>query len=198
MPKPCPNSVTFSGALGEITCGCIVDGKYGSLGKHQLSFWCPNGGIPEKNNRHAFQFVKKYLAHMEALGIAHDEGVIEVCVMFLLWLLPTGDERALPSFLRVDWPTWVNQIKAKASELGVPSSPPLSLRSLFSHLEVNAKVGNNGRRKELLSDVCDARLCPRALLVLTPLARPCAHRWRSTGSSRSCACSICPIARRSS
>ena len=161
MPKPCPNSVTFSGALGEITCGCIVDGKYGSLGKHQLSFWCPNGGIPEKNNRHAFQFVKKYLAHMEALGIAHDEGVIEVCVMFLLWLLPTGDERALPSFLRVDWPTWVNQIKAKASELGVPSSPPLSLRSSFSHLDRSTRRSATTAAARSFFQTCVTPACAR-------------------------------------
>ena len=148
----CLSFCTLPGGV-RIDCACIVKSSWGTLKAHQDSFWCPSGGKPENNRRHAFQFVKIYLAYMERHGLVNDEGVLEVCVMFILWLLPKG-QRALPTNLQ-DGPTWVNQIKAKASELDLPSEPPASLRSSFAELACNAKIGNRGN-KALLPKVCEA------------------------------------------
>ena len=89
----CLSFCTLPGGV-RIDCACIVKSSWGTLKAHQDSFWCPSGGKPENNRRHAFQFVKIYLAYMERHGLVNDEGVLEVCVMFILWLLPKGQRAA--------------------------------------------------------------------------------------------------------
>ena len=154
MPR-CPEEMTLVG-VGTLVCGCNTGRDAGvSMLEHKDLYWCLNGSQGSKG-RHLLQFPKVYLSWWESRGVdvREEKGVVEVIVMYILWSLKNHANLAEPktrkgvptSLMEGLGATYIDQIKAKACELGVPEDPPVAMYEPYAQLLKDALVSNNANR----------------------------------------------------